>query len=542
MKTVAILAAGQGSRLGPKTKFFPKALVKIGDKAAISHIIEYFPKEGYKFVIAVGHLGHLVKQYVKIAHPDISVSFVDAEKPEGPGYALEKCRSNIPGEFYIWNCDTLVECGSIGITEMESVNWIGYSPTDSKDNEYSSLQTMPAIPSTGPTFIEAFHEKGENYTGNAYIGCAFIKDYENFWDGMKYRPVVIGNQYQVSAGFNLLLDDNKPVLGFYFKWFDTGNLEALQKTKEHFKGKIENLDKEDEEIYFFDGYVVKYFFNEKVAENRAKRNLTLGDTVPKLIAKDKNFYSYEYIEGKDLFCVENPEDYVADLFKFMQDNLWIEKKLSPEQCSQFHEACVDFYYRKTKSRVEQLFSKLHMYDSETIINGETVPKVFDLLSVASWKTLLNGTPTLMHGDFNFSNVLLTENGFKLIDWRQDFGGIIEFGDMYYDLAKFYSGLLFPHDVVKNKQYEISVKDKKVDYKIENCNSQSLTGKYKKSFVKMLLANMRSEREEGRVKFDLNKVKQLAALVLINMAPLHEYPLNILLFYQGKHELWQALKK
>lgn len=539
MKTVAILAAGQGTRLGPKTKFFPKALVKIGDKAAISHIIEYFNKENYRFVIAVGHLGHLVRQYVKIAHPDISVSFVDAEKPNGPGYALEKCKAQIPGEFYIWNCDTLVKpILSEKITDTEYMNWIGYAQAESRDKEYSSVEL---IEDQENHLVNWFNEKGDNYTGNAYIGCAFIKDYETFWDGMKCSPVIVGDQYQVSAGFNELMY-NQRMLGMRFHWFDTGNLESLQKTKEHFKGRIENLDKEDEEIYFFDGYVVKYFFNEKVAENRAKRNLTLGDTVPKLIAKDKNFYSYEYIEGKDLFCLENPQDYVADLFKFMQDNLWIEKELSPEQCSQFHEACVDFYYRKTKSRIEQLFSKLNMYDNETIINGDVVPKVFDLLSVASWKTLLNGVPTLMHGDFNFSNVLLTEGGFKLIDWRQDFGGIIEFGDMYYDLAKFYSGLLFPHDVIKNNQYEISVKDKKVDYKIENCNSQGLTGKYKKSFVKMLLANMRSEREEGRVKFDINKVKQLAALVLINMAPLHEYPLNILLFYQGKHELWQSLKK
>lgn len=539
MKTVCILAAGQGSRLGPKTRYFPKALIKVGDKAAISHIIEYFPKDQYRFVIAVGHLGHLVKQYVKIAHPDISVSFVDAEKPSGPGYALEKCRPNIPGEFYIWNCDTLMEDKEqFYITQFEAGNadWIGYAEKDSKDGEYSSIEINHV------DAVVNFFEKGNNYTGNAYIGCAFIKHYELFWEGLHRVPKVIEQQYQVSAGFEFLLAHDIPIFANKIKWFDTGNLESLQKTKEQFKSKIENLDKEDEEIYFFDGYVVKYFYNEKIAENRAKRNITLGATVPKLISKDKNFYSYEYIEGKDLFCVEHPEDYVSDLFKFMQDNLWIEKKLSPEQCSQFHEACVDFYYRKTKVRIEQLFSKLHMYDQETIINGNTVPKIFDMLSVISWKSLLNGVPTLMHGDFNFSNVLLTGNGFKLIDWRQDFGGIIEFGDMYYDLAKFYSGLLFPHDVVKNKQYEISVKDKKVDYKIENCNSQSLDGKYKKSFVKMLLANMCSEREKGRKQFDIDKVKQLAALVLINMAPLHEYPLNILLFYQGKEELWKALKK
>jgi NDP-sugar pyrophosphorylase family protein len=530
MKTVVILAAGQGKRLGPKTKFFPKALVKIGDVAAISHIINYFPKDQYKFVIAIGHLGHLVRQYISVAHPHIRVSFVYADKPEGPGYALEKCRSNIPGEFYIWNCDTLANCiESKNVTDFESSDWIGYAQAASKDGEYSSVELL------SDQTVNWFWEKNGNYTGKAYIGCAFIKNFETFWDGLKFSPVVVEEQYQVSAGFNQLIDENKSPLGLCFEWFDTGNLQSLQTTKENFKGKIENLDKEDEEIYFFDGYVVKYFFNEKIAENRAKRNVSLGNTVPALIKSEKNFYSYEYIEGQDLYSLEHPEDHVKELFDFMKTNLWTEKKLTPEQCGQFHEACVDFYYRKTKVRIEQLFSKLHMYDHDNVINGENVPKIFDMLSIINWKQLLNGVPTLMHGDFNFSNILTTGNGYKIIDWRQDFGGLTEFGDMYYDLAKFYSGLLFPHDIVKDKQYEISVKDKNITYQIKNCNSQGLTEKYKKACIRMQLA-------VSDLGADFKKVKQLAAIVLINMAPLHEYPLNVLLYYMGKEELWKSLKE
>jgi NDP-sugar pyrophosphorylase family protein len=535
MITVCILAAGQGKRLGPKTKFFPKALVKIGDKAAISHIIDYFPKNQYRFVIAIGHLGHLVKQYVKIAHPEISVSFVDADKPDGPGYALEKCRPNIPGEFYIWNCDTLVKhIESNNLLDFELTNWIGFAKAESKDREYSSIELA------ADKSVTWFWEKNGNFTGNAYIGCAFIKDYETFWDGVKDHPVVVENQYQVSSGFNWLMDTNKEIYGLEFEWFDTGNLESLQKTKEHFKGKIDNLDKDDEEIYFFEDKVVKYFYNEKIAENRVKRNQTLGDAVPKILSSESNFYSYQYIEGKDLFSLEHPEDHVKDLFYFMKTNLWIEKKLTPEQCSKFHEACVDFYYRKTKLRIEQLFTKLHMYDTENVINGENVPKIFDLLSVMNWKYILNGYPSLMHGDFNFSNVLLTKDGYKLIDWRQDFGGLIEFGDMYYDLAKFYSGLLFPHDLVKEKKYEISVKDKSVNYTIENCNSQELSGRYKRAYMRMILSKL--PKQPGDLDYDLKKVKQLAAIVLINMAPLHEYPLNILLYFMGKDELWKSLKE
>ena len=522
---VVILSAGKGSRLGACSDYFNKSFIKIGNKGAVSHIIEYFP-EDTEFIFVINHLADLVKQYITISHPSIRAKFVEQKIQNGPGGALLECKKLINEPFYIWCNDTLIEK-----LPNETNNWIGFSKVESLDGEYSSIE----IDEHSGRIYDFYEKKSAKYTGNAYIGCAFIKDYQEFFYSLEYEPIIADNQYQVSSGFQGLLRAGKPILAEKCIWHDVGNLDNLQIAREYHKGKIDNLSKIDEEIYFFDGFVVKYFYNEKIAENRAKRNLTLGDTVPKLIKAEKNFYSYEYIEGTDLFAVEHPEDYVHDLFAFMKANLWTEKKLSPEQCSKFHEACVDFYYRKTKIRIEQLFSKLHMYDHENIINGETVPKIFDMLSVINWKSLLNGIPTLMHGDFNFSNILLTDKGFKIIDWRQDFGGITEFGDMYYDLAKFYSGLLFPHDVVKNKEYEISIKDKIVNYNIKNCNSQELTEKYKKSCIRMMFGL----KDLGA---DFKKVKQLAAIVLINMATLHESPLNILLYYMGKHELWLTLKQ
>ena len=41
---VLITTSGIGSRLGKLTDFTNKSLVRIGDKPAISHIVEYYPK------------------------------------------------------------------------------------------------------------------------------------------------------------------------------------------------------------------------------------------------------------------------------------------------------------------------------------------------------------------------------------------------------------------------------------------------------------------------------------------------------------------
>ena len=47
---VLITTSGIGSRLGKLTDFTNKSLVRIGDKPAISHIIEHYPKDTSYFV------------------------------------------------------------------------------------------------------------------------------------------------------------------------------------------------------------------------------------------------------------------------------------------------------------------------------------------------------------------------------------------------------------------------------------------------------------------------------------------------------------
>ena len=67
MLRVLIPSAGLGSRLDLKTKHINKALISIGNKAAISRIIESFPVKT-EFVIALGYKGSLLKKYLKIDH------------------------------------------------------------------------------------------------------------------------------------------------------------------------------------------------------------------------------------------------------------------------------------------------------------------------------------------------------------------------------------------------------------------------------------------------------------------------------------------
>lgn len=524
---------GPGKRLGSKTKYFNKGLLRIGNQAAISHIIDYFNPEEHEFIIVTGHLGDIVKQYVTIAHPNIKVEFIEQENNiKGPGDALLQCKSLLDCPFYIWCADTLVDLWDKR-KELPSVenNWIGFAETKSLDGEYSSVEI-----NEHSGRIYDFHEKkSPKYTGNAYIGCAFVKDYEDFLFNLEHNPIIIDNQHQVSSGFQGLFRNTRVVFAERFRWFDIGDLDKLQTTKADplFEAKIENLDKDDEELYFIGDNVIKYFYNSVISKNRVKRAKLLKGLVPDILGHSDNFYSYKFVEGVDLFdkSIVNLPNIIPNFLESMwKSELWKEKTLNPEEYMKFQNACVDFYYRKTKNRVDDLHKKLQNIDTETTINGETTAKLKDMLAILPWQKILNGKPCLMHGDMALSNIIKNGDDYSFIDWRQDFGGLTDFGDFYYDLAKLYATFLFPHDIIKQKRYKISAEGTKISFEIEKTEDDKY-GQCQTNFIAWLTT-------KG---IDVKKVRQLTAIVLLNMSPMHEYPLNMLLYYLGKETLWKTLK-
>jgi glucose-1-phosphate cytidylyltransferase len=61
---VAILAGGQGTRLSEETRVKSKAMVLIGDRPILWHILKYYEHFGFReFVIALGHHGNSIREY-----------------------------------------------------------------------------------------------------------------------------------------------------------------------------------------------------------------------------------------------------------------------------------------------------------------------------------------------------------------------------------------------------------------------------------------------------------------------------------------------
>ena len=94
--TVLILAAGYGRRMGPFSRIINKSLVPYNNRPLISHIFDQFDSVTTRFVVACGHMGSQVKDYVGAVHADKNVVFVDiadyAEDHTGPATTIQHCQ------------------------------------------------------------------------------------------------------------------------------------------------------------------------------------------------------------------------------------------------------------------------------------------------------------------------------------------------------------------------------------------------------------------------------------------------------------------
>ena len=528
---VLILTAGIGSRLQERTKYFNKALLRVSDKAVISHTIDQFSKDT-EFVVALGYKGDIVKQYLTMMHPEMHFIFVDIDKysipGSGPGYALMKCKEYLQDSFFYVSCDTIAfPSDKLNLKDLIYNNWVGHASIDLKNVEkYCTILTDLTNPESN---VLDFIDKSPLGTSDAFIGLAFIKDYQDFWKAMDTNTTLIKDEIQVSPALKSL-KNLKPIK---FDWWDTGSEEGLLAARNYFIDVVENLDKLDEELYFKDDFVIKYFHNESMARNRVLRAQKLGNCVPKILDSSKNFYKYEYTDGLDFFKILNPEQYMSSLLDFSQKELWKEEiKLNQYESLIFKDVCKNFYLDKTLSRLEKLYEKLNIIDKEDTIHYENIPSIKYMFERMPWDDIFNGLPSNFHGDWNFSNIIVdtlhNHNPiFTFIDWRQDFAGLIDYGDRYYDFAKMYAALWWPHPSIKTGQF--NVRDSFGTIAPWIFIPDRLTRSSK------ILDNWLFDN-----RYDIRKTRLLTAIVWLNMAPLHEFPLDEHLYYSGKYLLYKTL--
>jgi NDP-sugar pyrophosphorylase family protein len=518
---VIIPTAGTGSRLFEKTKFINKSLVEIGNKPAISHIINMFP-ESTEFVIALGYKGTLVKEYLSLAYPNKKFFFKFIKpyvgKNSGLGITLLQCKKFLQKPFLFVSCDSIIPHK---IKKLES-NWVGYGTTKDISN-YRSLKVKKKL-------VISFLEKNKKSKSNkAYIGLAGIKDYKVFWSELsnnKDKSKIEGEILGLKAILKKSAIKTKK-----FTWYDTGNLNSYNIAKKKFFNKNQPiiLEKSNESIWFFKKFVIKFSNDRQFISKRIKRSKIINNFVPKILAFGKNMYKYQYVDGRVLSSILSIPLFKSLLFKLKE--FWLVKKLDIKKNKAFNKNCFKFYYLKSLQRISLFYFKSKKNDQNHTINGIRIPKLSKLFKKIDWKFISSGLPGRFHGDLHFENIIFNKvnKRFTFLDWRQDFENDIRVGDIYYDLAKLMHGIIVSHEQVNKNRFKIYWKKDIINFSITKSKTHKASLIY---FEKWLKNNG----------YDVSKVRIITSLIFLNIAPLHHHPYSLFLYALGKSMLFEELSK
>ena len=519
--SVVITTSGIGSRLGELTKFTNKSLVRVGKRPALSYIIESYPKET-PLVVTIRHFGNQVRDFVRLAYPDRNITFSEeaSDVPMGESFSLGRtllhARRFVPGPFIFHAGDTIVT----GDIPAPLENWDGGFKHGSTAS-YRSFNTQNG-------HVMGLNDKGALEWDYIHIGLVGVKDAGMFWEELErlFKQNPKASELNDCQIIELMLGKGiRFAVKDFAAWYDIGNAESLQNARMQMPDHLSNLDKVDESIFLFDDFVVKFFADTRHVDERVKRAEHLGSLVPKVLGVAGNFYKYEFVPGKLYARAVTPADF-GKFLEWSEINLWKPVKEIDDEA--FYKVCHDFYFHKTQERVKRLLETNHLIDEENVINGELVPRFGDLLEKLDFQWLCKAEQYQFHGDFILDNIVRTEDGWTLLDWRQNFGGLLQSGDKYYDLAKLNHNLSVNHDMIHAHHFKVSVKDALVTVDILRPDN----------LVQCQLKLWDFAGEHG---YDMKKLKVLTSLIWLNMSPLHHHPFNLFLYYFGKLNLWRALR-
>jgi len=511
-----ILAAGRGTR-NESLRGLHKALLPVGNRAALSIIIEKVDKS-VPIVVALGHQAEQVRTYLEYVHPDRIFEFVYVENYQGPGsgpgLSLLKCEKNLQCPFIFTSADTIVD----GETPFSGVkkNWAGVSQiSNSESHEYCLVKINGKL-------IENFFY-GNNEEAHAFTGIGGVYEFKKFWNGLRQGNVIRG-EHQVLDGLRALAALHR----YNMSWLDTGNTRSYTRTKLFYPNNAA-IEKDNEAIFIDNGRVVKYFEDPLRARKRILRSDKLGEAAPTITKINDNMFGYRYVEAQTLSEVYNKEIFLG----FLRNYERTFRATNYEKDDRFLENCRKMYREKTFNRVERFVGD--PLDSVKVINGVSVKPIKNLLTMIDWESIYQkAIPSPFHGDMQPENILiLPDNGYLYIDWRESFGESLDSGDAYYDLGKLYHALKISNNLILNGDYEVNFNTDQVDIQYTLKNNLYEFSETLKDFC---CTNM----------YDFDHVCLLGILNYLNIASLYnkfeDGKYGKFLFLLGKKLLTQHLEK
>ena len=135
------MAGGKGTRISSIASDIPKSMIKILGKPILQYQIEVSKNQGYKdFIIVIGHLGDVIKEYFGDGSEfGVNIDYIEEKEPLGTAGCFAILKNMLDGDFILINGDIIFDIDINKLIEFHrNKDALATLLTHSNDHPYDS--------------------------------------------------------------------------------------------------------------------------------------------------------------------------------------------------------------------------------------------------------------------------------------------------------------------------------------------------------------------------------------------------------------------
>lgn len=260
MKAI-IPAAGEGTRLRPHTYHVPKALLHVGGKPILGHIIDSVLNSGINDIaFIIGYKGDKIKEYVDKYYSGIKKNYFIQKEINGIAGAVILAGDYLDDDpVFIVLGDTIFE------TDLDKVFEENITSLGVKEVEDPKRFGIAELNSNG--YVAKLIEKPENPSTNlALAGLYYVKqgkDLKSAIEKLIEQDRRTKNEFQITDSFQIMIEEGEQIKTFKLTgWYDCGKFDALLETNKTLLEGKKNTGNYNNSLIFDNVYISDGVFIE----------------------------------------------------------------------------------------------------------------------------------------------------------------------------------------------------------------------------------------------------------------------------------------